>query len=132
MKHGVCREWHQNGQLKEERDFENDKMTGRWREWHENGQLIWDSIQTDGWPYNGHQRAWNKDGRLQLSSDYKEGKLHGILYRCDDNGKETREYWWKGKQQKYDVDRADLMIDFLSNLGFEIKTPDRTVLEPKL
>ncbi|AUD02145.1 toxin-antitoxin system YwqK family antitoxin [Spirosoma pollinicola] len=130
LEHGVCRVWYPNGQIKDERIYTYGKMNGKWKEWHENGQLSWESDQTNGESYNSIDRGWNEDGVLVYSCPYKEGKIHGKYYKRDSTGKEIREYWLHDKKLKYNSEHTELMIDFLSNLGYEIKPINKAAPTP--
>ena len=43
-KHGICKEWYENGQLCKETPYVNGEIHGSCKEWHKNGQLKLENI----------------------------------------------------------------------------------------
>jgi antitoxin component YwqK of YwqJK toxin-antitoxin module len=127
VEHGICRAWYPSGQLKEEREYANGKMNGLWREWHENGQLSWETTQVNGQTLNGTDRRWREDGTPDYICEYQDGKIHGKYYKLEKDGTEVTEYWWHDKKLKYQPEQAALMIDFLTNIGYEVKKADKPI-----
>ncbi|PCJ65200.1 MAG: hypothetical protein COA58_10065 [Bacteroidetes bacterium] len=97
---GLTRKWYNSGQLKESRQFLDNKKTGRhlgyWpsgvpsfafsfnegkyidtlREWYPNGQLYRLEYYQNG-EQTGRQKAWRKNGELYLNYDVKNGRKYG-------------------------------------------------------
>jgi antitoxin component YwqK of YwqJK toxin-antitoxin module len=83
---GLWRFWHENGQLKQEGNYINNKLEGLFRRWHENGQLqqevnhINDKIE-------GMGRAWYKNGQLENEGNFVNGNPKGLFTFWYPNGK---------------------------------------------
>jgi hypothetical protein len=68
---GFKRKWHENGQLREERNYVNGELEGLWREWDENGQLRSESNYVNG-KLEGLWREWDENGQLRRESCYSK------------------------------------------------------------
>ena len=62
--HGMCREWHPSGKLKEESMNKNGKYNGVCREWYDNGQLKMECVK-EGEDIIGETHTWHKNSRLR-------------------------------------------------------------------
>ena len=47
-KDGKWTSWYENGQIKLERNYKDDHIDGKWTEWDENGQIKSEAIYKDG------------------------------------------------------------------------------------
>ena len=87
---GLCRHWHENGQLKYEYNFKDGKRDGLCRTWYEDGQLGWEDNYKDG-KLEGLCRYWHENGQLKWEDNYKDGNRisakcfdeDGNLIKCD-------------------------------------------------
>jgi antitoxin component YwqK of YwqJK toxin-antitoxin module len=106
-KHGLQREWYENGQLKSESPFKDGEMNGKFKQWSPSGKLLGVSVMTAGtgtwktWypsgrpeyvkPFkagkpDGEQKIYFDTGKLQQTITYKDGEPHGISKIWDRNG----------------------------------------------
>lgn len=69
---GICKSYHPNGKLKQERELVDGKNNGFFRNFSENGVLIEEGTflnnRHDGW-----FKYYDDDGKLTLKIQYKEG-----------------------------------------------------------
>ncbi len=94
-KHGVQREWHEDGKKKLEAPYQNGLMHGVFRHWDEKGNLVGCYRMKDG---SGTRRIYHSNGRLKEEQPYLEGKRHGRLVNMFDKG--TTQYvcsWERGE-----------------------------------
>ena len=105
IRNGLCREWYDNGQLKEEKYFNLGRCVNSLG-WHIDGALRFETTYTEGiettkayFPsgqlsrtyskkynkLNGQDKRWHENGRLKQESNYLDGKANG-------NSK-----WWNEK-----------------------------------
>ncbi|MFK8007452.1 MAG: toxin-antitoxin system YwqK family antitoxin [Saprospiraceae bacterium] len=69
-----------------------------YREWHKNGQLKEEIEYDPNGEKDGHFKNWDKNGILLKFEKYKEGELHGSQKYYDENGNLTKsEKYRKGK-----------------------------------
>jgi len=80
----VTCEWGENGRLIDGR------ADGPWREWHDNGQLMMEVNYNNG-RQDGLSRRWHEDGKLSMEIHYKDGKMDGISRGWSPDGQLLRE-----------------------------------------
>ena len=74
---GLHKSWYQNGNIKEERIFDNKGiLNGIQKEWHENGVLKREFYCKDGL-FEGMSKAWYSNGQLFGEVYYKDNYRHG-------------------------------------------------------
>lgn len=83
MKRVVQRDYHRNGQLREEVPFRDGVRHGIVREWHRNGVLATEEPYQDGLRH-GLSRAWDEHGKLLGKFKMVHGT--GIVRSWHDNG----------------------------------------------
>ena len=90
-RHGIVRHYYENGQLqfeanyedgnlKSERPFFNDRVHGIWKAYYKNGKVKFE------WPYingvkHGTEKEYEEDGNIKFETEYVQGKKHGIMKR---------------------------------------------------
>jgi len=72
-KHGLSRQWWDNGQLMSETSYKDGKDHGLSRDWYPNGQLWMEYTYKDG-KEHGLARGWDKDGQLQFEDCISNGR----------------------------------------------------------
>lgn len=88
-RHGLFREWYPCGQLKYEKNYNQNQLHGLFREWYENGRLKYEYNYVQN-QLHGLCREWYENGRLWYEYNYDQDQLHGLF----------RE-WYKTGQLKY-------------------------------
>ena len=85
----VEEEFHPNGELKRRTNYQSKddggKRHGLSREWHENGQLYTEQTYNNGKRY-GLYRHWTTEGQLYLEETYKNGQRHGLTLAWEGDG----------------------------------------------
>jgi antitoxin component YwqK of YwqJK toxin-antitoxin module len=66
---GPLMTWYDNGQKREETQFEGNQPHGLWTTWHDNGQKRSESYYEDGRKV-GLWRMWDRDGKLVDEQDH--------------------------------------------------------------
>jgi antitoxin component YwqK of YwqJK toxin-antitoxin module len=84
-RHGLYKEWYENGQLAMEATYDNGVYNGPYKEWHENGQLAIESTYEDG-HYKGLYKRWHENGQLHTYTTYKNRDYDGQYNQWYDNG----------------------------------------------
>jgi antitoxin component YwqK of YwqJK toxin-antitoxin module len=67
------------------------------RQWHANGQLRDETVWKDG-QLHGLSREWHANGQLRNEIEWKDGQLHGVYRRWDANGQLWEEGEWNGQR----------------------------------
>lgn len=96
--HGAYREFHPNGQVFIEGQFERGRREGEWSFWFENGQLNRKCSYSNGQP-NGSWDVFRADGTLKAKRSFKNGLRDGTWLTYDDAGKQVlnEEQYAQGK-----------------------------------
>jgi len=83
------REWWENGQLRTEEFYKNEKKDGVCRWWGKTGQLRYEESFING-ERDGICRHWDEKGKLQEERHFVMGKLVGVCREFSDNEDEIR------------------------------------------
>ncbi|HGM5492056.1 TPA: hypothetical protein ACKP1B_003732 [Serratia fonticola] len=75
-KHGIAKEWFQNGQLSKSTSYKHGVLDGDSQEWNENGQPNAFEPYKEG-KRHGEVKYWNELGKLKYTTQYKNDKKHG-------------------------------------------------------
>ncbi len=67
------KDYHPNGQLKEEGNHKNGEPHGKWTWWYENGQKWEEGTFKDGKP-DGPFTVWYENGQKKSEYTYKDGE----------------------------------------------------------
>ena len=93
MKHGLSKQWHNNGILSSEFNYKYGKANGVCKSWHENGQLEfeWNIIENDR---DGLCEQWHDNGNLEEVGNFNNGIQDGIHKKFYEDGslKEVRTF----------------------------------------
>jgi antitoxin component YwqK of YwqJK toxin-antitoxin module len=89
--HGVCRQWYENKQLKEERYFLNGYKTGVHTGWWDNGQLQF-VYHFNNDVFEGAAKEWYENGRLFRNMNYVKGIESGRQQIWQPDGKVFANY----------------------------------------
>lgn len=88
VKNGDYKEYHENGRLKHQAFYNNDKIDGCLKEWYNNGQLKSEHYYNKGIRI-GNWTDYYQSGKIQFIQPYNElGLLNGILVSFFENGQE--------------------------------------------
>ncbi len=92
---GSYRSFYPNGKPEVLQHFTNDKKTGKWFEYHYNGQLSREGEYNNDGNLVGTMRSYDRNGKLMADeADYNDGKLTGWYNRYFPDGKiQTRRYY---------------------------------------
>lgn len=74
QRHGVCRTWHKNGVLASQERYQAGLPHGVCRQWNEAGRLLGKYKMVHG---TGFQRSWHENGRLQTEISTVRGEFTG-------------------------------------------------------
>ena len=91
------KEWFANGQIKSETPYKNGMIHGIRKTWYENGQLLRQC------PYMEHMRhgtstSWYPTGRIKSEEKFQSGRSHGINTYWDLGGKQLfKQLFIRGK-----------------------------------
>ncbi|QVW24564.1 toxin-antitoxin system YwqK family antitoxin [Pseudomonas hormoni] len=77
---GDFKEWHKNGQLKEQKTYKDGKLEGALRTWYDDGQMN-TSVEYKDNLTQGPGRFWAQDGSLTLECQYEAGERRGECVR---------------------------------------------------
>ena len=75
-KHGPWFEYHPDGRIKTEGQYEGGQKNGKWRYWYRNGQQEEEARYVNG-KRNGKWTMWYESGELWREHQYKDDALHG-------------------------------------------------------
>ena len=70
----ASREWYPTGQLKEQSNYVDGDVHGKYEGWHENGYKKFEANYSDG-QLDGSVHRWNNNGRTISKQSFKEGQL---------------------------------------------------------
>jgi len=79
-------EYYDNGQIKYEGNYKDDKVDGKWTWWYENGQKELESNYKDG-KRDGKWTWWYENGQKECEGEYEDGHEVGNWIWWDENGK---------------------------------------------
>ena len=82
-RHGVQREWYEDGRPKSEEPYRSGLMHGLFKYWDEQGRLIGCYRMVDG---TGVRKIYFPNGRLREEYHYRSGEFDGPHYQFHDNG----------------------------------------------
>ena len=71
IKEGLCKYYHENGQLKSEGNFKDNKKEGLWKWYYENSQLKYEGIFKDG-KQEGLWKWYYENGQLEKEINYTD------------------------------------------------------------
>ncbi len=96
---GNWKSWFENGYLKEEFYYDiNSLKNGPYKVWHENGNLFTEMMFIND-ILNGITRRWHENGTLQFEGVYENGKQKGISRNWDEEGKLISELFYLGLEK---------------------------------
>ena len=76
VQNGLEIKWFDNGQQKQEVNYQQGKKNGAYKTWHANGQLAKEGwMKDDKW--DGTDKEWREDGTLRVEGNYLEGVQDG-------------------------------------------------------
>jgi antitoxin component YwqK of YwqJK toxin-antitoxin module len=76
-RHGLAKEWYDDGTPKYEDNYKDGKYHGVSKGWYENGIPKYEWNYKDG-KYHGVYKVWRNDGTPKSERNYKDGKKHGV------------------------------------------------------
>ncbi|MDH3591028.1 MAG: hypothetical protein OER88_04070 [Planctomycetota bacterium] len=100
-RHGLWREWHENGKPFMYVEYKAGKMHGIRREWYDNGQVMVDWIYTAGRPNKGVVVGYHRNGKVKhkFKSGGKGKHPNQVNTFWYDNGKKQAEGKWVNELQ---------------------------------
>ena len=87
-KQGLWKEYYENGSLKSEGNYKDDKKTGKWKYYYKNGQLEETGEYVDGKP-EGEWLWYYPSGKLLRKMSYYQGLADGEITEYDEDGNVT-------------------------------------------
>lgn len=94
VKHGVQKQWYENGYPKYEEEYKAGKQHGVRKWYRKDGKLSSEAHYTNG-EYDGTMTRFDKQGRKREQRTYKKGKKDGPYRIWDENGAIVREANYK-------------------------------------
>ena len=79
------REYHNNGQIKMETNYKDEKLEGKWIWYYENGQIEGEGNFKDG-KLDGKWTFYYENGQIEFEYNYKDGKEDGKWTYYYENG----------------------------------------------
>ncbi len=84
-RHGLSRDWHPNGQLAREGNYQNNKAEGQHTSWYKGGQKRYEEFFVNG-ELQDTLKGYYENGQLRRLEVYEAGKmLQGEVYAKDGN-----------------------------------------------
>ena len=148
---GLYLTWYENGQKKNEGNYNNYKYVGKWTSWFENGQKEKEETFKDrkkGF-YTTKWDEWYDNGKKKSKGNWKAGNLDGLHTNWYENGQKKNEgnynngekvgkwnYWFdSGKKEKEETYKAgekiseyffvcDDIIELLKDRGTKMTASD--------
>ena len=95
IKVGLWTAWHENGQKKEEGEYQDGRRAGDWMYWHENGRKLGEGKFANGkeagvWTY------WYENGQKQEEGEYENGQKAGTWTYWHENGQKHEQGVYQG------------------------------------
>ena len=109
---GLCKEYYEDGQLKLELNYKEDKRNGLCKEYYEDGQLKLEYNYKED-KLAGLDKGFYKNGQLEYEHNYKEDKLDGLCKNYSEDGKLAFENYFEndiryfGKDYKYFIENNE-------------------------
>ena len=97
-KHGKYTAFHSNGQVFEERFYQNDLLEGESRIYYENGKLDYIENHVKG-EYVGMYKKYYENGQLSNEGQYVDNQMNGLWKRWYDNGQLREEVPFVGNEE---------------------------------
>ena len=119
-RNGIGKEYYDNGNLKFEGEYINEKKNGKGKYYYKNGKLSIEGEYKDG-KLNGKVKKYDINGKITFEGEYKNGDT----WSGKENGKDFQgEYLngrrWNGKGREYeDVHVGPGCTNFRTILAFE-------------
>ena len=87
------REYHNNGQIKMETNYKDEKLEGKWIWYYENGQIEGEGNFKDG-KLDGKWTFYYENGQIREEGNYTGGQQEGkwTYYNKDGSIKEVKEF----------------------------------------
>ncbi len=89
QRHGLCRHFYMNGNIKDERNFDLGMNEGEQKEYFLSGKPRIAYLEKNN-SRNGFYKTFNENGTLKRDENYVVGHLHGKIKEFDNLGKLTR------------------------------------------
>ena len=83
---GISIGWHEDGTLKSEGNYENDKREGMWKEWDKDGMLKSEYNYKDDKMEGVCRKFHKRSETLYMEYNYKDGKKDGVYKEWHING----------------------------------------------
>ncbi len=112
IKQGLYRRWYENGQLKFECHYIDNKAEGTARQWDQSGQQRFQYTFKNG-QADGPEQEWYSNGNYYSTGTFKNDFLHGKWTFYNKNGEivSQREY-----EEGYSLDAQKVSYQYLSYL----------------
>jgi antitoxin component YwqK of YwqJK toxin-antitoxin module len=85
MTDGVKKEYYENGNLRKEETYKEDKREGAYKEYYENDTLREEGEYKEG-KQHGLCKQYYENGNLREEGEYRDGKLYGVSRTYYSNG----------------------------------------------
>ena len=91
---GIIKSYYENGNLKSEDNFKDDKQEGLSKEYYENGNLKVEANFKDG-KQEGLFKEYYENGNIRMETNFKDDKFEGLFKLYYENGYLIAEHYYK-------------------------------------
>ncbi|MCX5777055.1 MAG: hypothetical protein NTX32_05450 [Candidatus Firestonebacteria bacterium] len=101
IQNGVVKAFYDDGKLKEEWTFKDNKRNGPAKMYYRNGQVYWEVNYING-KIDGMERTYYESGKKEQENMYKNGKYDGLCTKYFEDGTVDRDTIYRdGKMSPY-------------------------------
>jgi hypothetical protein len=83
---GVRRQWYKDGKLRSENNYKDGKMEGVCRKFHKRSEILWIECNYKDNKKNGAYKQWHNNGTLMIEGNYKDDKEDGLFKQWRKDG----------------------------------------------
>ncbi|NJO88826.1 MAG: toxin-antitoxin system YwqK family antitoxin [Chloroflexia bacterium] len=131
-RNGTSKTFYKNGNVSEEKNWENDIENGVWRQYYENGKIKLET-RVDRGVRNSVYYTYHPNGQLEVRGRYKDDHMDGDWTYYDDKGGEIHRITYNmGKsdqQEELDKIHSDALKKLEENKG-RLKDPANYINNP--
>jgi antitoxin component YwqK of YwqJK toxin-antitoxin module len=131
-RNGTSKTFYKNGNVSEEKNWENDVENGVWRQYYENGKTKLET-RIDKGVRNSVYYTYHPNGQLEVRGKYKEDHMDGEWIYYDEKGVEihriTYDMGKSDQQEEIDKKQSDALKKLEENKG-RLKDPANYINNP--
>ena len=83
---GVDRQWYKDGKLRSENNYKDGKMEGVCRKFHKRSEILWIECNYKDGKKNGAYKQWHNNGTLMIEGNHKDDKRDGLFKQWHKDG----------------------------------------------